>query len=103
MLEYPGRPEFALVLDVRLPEVGGLEVQHKLAAAGINIPIIFVTAQQDIPMSVKAMKSGAVEVFDEALPRSGSTGCDSAGIKTRPTGASPAERDRRTFTKDIKA
>jgi FixJ family two-component response regulator len=49
------------VLDVRLPEVGGLEVQHKLAAAGINIPIIFVTAHGDIPMSVKAMKSGAVE------------------------------------------
>ena len=50
-----------LVLDVRLPEVGGLEVQHKLAAAGINIPIVFVTAHGDIPMSVKAMKSGAVE------------------------------------------
>jgi FixJ family two-component response regulator len=50
-----------LVLDVRLPELGGLEVQHKLAAAGINIPIIFVTAHGDIPMSVKAMKSGAVE------------------------------------------
>jgi FixJ family two-component response regulator len=50
-----------LVLDVRLPEVGGLEVQHKLAEAGINIPIIFVTAHGDIPMSVKAMKSGAVE------------------------------------------
>ena len=50
-----------LVLDVRLPEVGGLEVQHKLAQAGINIPIIFVTAHGDIPMSVKAMKSGAVE------------------------------------------
>jgi FixJ family two-component response regulator len=50
-----------LVLDVRLPEVGGLEVQHKLAEAGINIPIIFVTAHGDIPMSVQAMKSGAVE------------------------------------------
>ncbi len=50
-----------LVLDVRLPEVGGLAVQHKLATAGINIPIIFVTAHGDIPMSVKAMKSGAVE------------------------------------------
>jgi FixJ family two-component response regulator len=50
-----------LVLDVRLPEMGGLEVQHKLAAAGINIPIIFVTAHGDIPMSVKAIKSGAVE------------------------------------------
>src|ERR1700747_94269 len=50
-----------LVLDVRLPGVGGLEVQHKLIDAGIDIPIIFITAHGDIPMTVKAMKSGAVE------------------------------------------
>lgn len=50
-----------LVLDVRLPGVGGLEVQHKLIEAGINIPIILITAHGDIPMTVKAMKSGAVE------------------------------------------
>jgi FixJ family two-component response regulator len=50
-----------LVLDVRLPGMSGLEVQHKLIEAGINIPIIFITAHGDIPMTVKAMKSGAVE------------------------------------------
>lgn len=50
-----------LVLDVRLPGMGGLEVQHKLVETGINIPIIFITAHGDIPMTVKAMKSGAVE------------------------------------------
>jgi len=50
-----------LVLDVRLPGMGGLEVQHKLIEAGINIPIIFITAHGDIPMTVKAMRSGAVE------------------------------------------
>jgi FixJ family two-component response regulator len=50
-----------LVLDVRLPGMGGLEVQQKLIEAGINIPIIFITAHGDIPMTVKAMKSGAVE------------------------------------------
>jgi len=50
-----------LVLDVRLPGMGGLEVQHKLIEAGFNIPIIFITAHGDIPMTVKAMKSGAVE------------------------------------------
>ena len=44
-----------LVLDVRLPGMGGLEVQQKLIEAGINIPIIFITAHGDIPMSVKAM------------------------------------------------
>jgi FixJ family two-component response regulator len=50
-----------LVLDVRLPGIGGLEVQQKLIEAGINIPIIFITAHGDIPMTVKAMKSGAFE------------------------------------------
>ena len=50
-----------LVLDVRLPGLGGLEVQQQLVETGINIPIIFITAHGDIPMTVKAMKSGAVE------------------------------------------
>jgi len=50
-----------LVLDVRLPGVSGLDFQHKLAEAGVQIPIIFITGYGDIPMSVKAMKSGAVE------------------------------------------
>ena len=57
------RPEgpSCLVLDVRLRGVNGLEFQRELADAGIRIPIIFITAHGDIPMSVKAMKSGAVE------------------------------------------
>ena len=50
-----------LVLDVRLPGVNGLEFQRQLTAAGVQIPIIFITGHGDIPMSVKAMKSGAVE------------------------------------------
>src|SRR6266699_6346041 len=50
-----------LVLDVRLPGVNGLDFQRDLAEAGIRIPIIFITGHGDIPMSVKAMKSGAVE------------------------------------------
>jgi FixJ family two-component response regulator len=50
-----------LVLDVSLPGVSGLDFQHQLADAGIQIPIIFVTGHGDIPMTVKAMKSGAVE------------------------------------------
>ena len=50
-----------LVLDVRLPGVSGLEVQQDLVAAGAQLPIIFITGHGDIPMSVKAMKSGAVE------------------------------------------
>ena len=50
-----------LVLDVRLPGVSGLDFQRKLTEAGIQIPVIFITGYGDIPMSVKAMKSGAVE------------------------------------------
>lgn len=50
-----------LVLDVSLPGVDGLELQRKLADAGVPIPIIFITGHGDIPMTVKAIKSGAVE------------------------------------------
>ena len=50
-----------LVLDVRLPGVSGLDFQRELVDAGFRIPIIFITGHGDIPMSVKAMKSGAVE------------------------------------------
>jgi len=50
-----------LVLDISLPGVNGLEFQRELADAGFQIPIIFITGHGDIPMTVKAMKSGAVE------------------------------------------
>ncbi|HEX3680891.1 MAG TPA: response regulator transcription factor [Bryobacteraceae bacterium] len=50
-----------LILDVRLPGINGLEFQRELADAGVRIPIIFITGHGDIPMTVKAMKSGAVE------------------------------------------
>jgi FixJ family two-component response regulator len=50
-----------LVLDVRLPGLSGLDFQTELAKAGIQIPIIFITGYGDIPMTVRAMKAGAVE------------------------------------------
>jgi FixJ family two-component response regulator len=50
-----------LVLDIRLPGVSGLDFQAELAAAGIRVPIIFMTGHGDIPMSVQAMKAGAVD------------------------------------------
>src|ERR1700756_1262481 len=50
-----------LVLDVRLPQMSGLDFQRQLADTGMQIPIIFITAHGDIPMSVRALKSGAVE------------------------------------------
>jgi FixJ family two-component response regulator len=57
------RPEMAscLVLDIRLPGIGGLDFQRELAEANVHIPIIFITGHGDIPMSVRAMKAGAVE------------------------------------------
>src|SRR5450631_4520340 len=58
--KHPEGPS-CLVLDVRLQGVSGLDFQRELADAGIRIPIIFITGHGDIPMSVKAMKSGAVE------------------------------------------
>jgi len=50
-----------LILDVRLPGLSGLDLQRELLSAKIHIPIIFITAHGDIPMSVRAMKAGAVE------------------------------------------
>jgi RNA polymerase sigma factor (sigma-70 family) len=57
------RPEVpaCLVLDVRMPGPSGLDLQRELTDAGIRIPIIFITGHGDIPMSVRAMKAGAVE------------------------------------------
>jgi FixJ family two-component response regulator len=58
--KLPDAPS-CLVLDIRLPEMSGLDVQHRLSEAGVHIPIIFITGHGDIPMTVQAMKSGAVE------------------------------------------
>jgi FixJ family two-component response regulator len=57
------RPETpaCLVLDVRLPDLDGLEFQRALAEANVHIPIIFITGHADVPMTVRAMKAGAVE------------------------------------------
>ena len=58
--KHTERPS-CLVLDVRLPQMSGLDFQRRLAETGAQIPIIFITAHGDIPMSVRALKSGAVE------------------------------------------
>ena len=67
----PGGPS-CLIVDVSLPGISGLDFQQKLKKAGLQIPIVFITAHGDIPMTVKAMKSGAVEFLtkpfeDQAL------------------------------------
>ena len=64
--EQPEGPS-CLVLDVRLPGQSGLEFQRELAAGGRKLPIIFITGHGDIPMSVQAMKSGAIEFFTKPI------------------------------------
>jgi len=56
-----------LILDVRLPGMSGFDVQRKLVAAGIDLPIIFITAHADVPLAVRAMKSGAVEFLTKPV------------------------------------
>jgi FixJ family two-component response regulator len=61
MRRQPAPGPGCLVLDVRLPQMSGLDFQRRLADTGVSIPIIFITAHGDIPMSVRALKSGAME------------------------------------------
>jgi FixJ family two-component response regulator len=56
-----GEGPSCLILDVRLPGISGLDLQHELRRGKVSIPIIFLTAYADVPMSVRAIKSGAVE------------------------------------------
>jgi FixJ family two-component response regulator len=56
-----------LVLDLRLPDLGGLELQRRLAHTGVDIPIIFISGHGDIPTTVRAMKAGAVEFLSKPV------------------------------------
>jgi FixJ family two-component response regulator len=62
----PNAPS-CLILDIRLPEISGLDFQISLCEAGIRIPIIFMTGHGDIPMTVRAMKAGAVDFLTKPL------------------------------------
>lgn len=67
-LQHP-RPSgpTCLILDVRMPGLGGLDLQHELAKTGIQVPIIFLTGHGDIPMAVRAMKAGAIEFLSKPV------------------------------------
>jgi FixJ family two-component response regulator len=98
-----------LVLDVRLPEIGGLELQHQLAQRNLHIPIIFITGHGDIPMSVRAIKAGALEfltkpfrdqdlldVVQQAIDqdrRARQQRAEIAELRQRYEGLSPRERE----------
>lgn len=67
-LDYPGHNGPAcLVLDVLLPDLNGLDVQKRLVANGAHLPIIFISANGDVPMTVRAMKAGATEFLTKPI------------------------------------
>jgi len=70
-----------IVLDVRLPGTSGLEFQKVLADAGIRLPVIFITGHGDIPMSVTAMKSGAIEFLTKPFREQALLDAINAGIE----------------------
>jgi FixJ family two-component response regulator len=98
-----------LILDVRMPGLSGLDLQRDLSEANIHIPIIFITGHGDIPMSVRAMKAGAVEfltkpfrdqdlldAIQQALDRdrrARSQQADSAGLRNRFHSLTPRETE----------
>jgi FixJ family two-component response regulator len=62
---YTGKHPACLVLDVRMPGTSGLDLFEELAARRVQIPVLFITAHADVPMAVRAMKSGAVEFLEK--------------------------------------
>jgi FixJ family two-component response regulator len=110
LLEQKTLPEGprCLVLDVHLPGLSGLDLQERLNAEGVDAPIIFITGRGDIPMSVRAMKAGAVEFLtkpfrdgdlldavEQAIERSAAaeeTGADLRSIRERYDSLTPRQR-----------
>lgn len=63
--ELPADPKGCLVLDVRMPQISGIELYERLAARGDPMPVIFMTAFADVPMAIRAFKSGATEFIEK--------------------------------------
>ena len=84
--ERPNTPA-CLVLDIRLPGKSGLDFQRELAAANIHLPIVFITGHGDIPMTVQAMKGGAIEFLTKPFREQELLDATSkeiaSGVKTR--------------------
>lgn len=99
--ERPDVPA-CLVLDVRMPGLSGLDFQEKMTRLGIEIPIVFITAHGDIPMSVRAMKAGAVEFLTKPFREQDLLDAIQQGISrdrtTRREGAVRDELERRYAT-----
>ena len=91
--EQPDKPS-CLVLDIRLPELSGLDLQDELIKRGISIPIIFITGHGTVPMSVRAMKSGALDFIEKPFEDQELLDAINHAIKqSRQTRLEQAERD----------
>src|SRR5262245_1277176 len=99
-----------LVLDVQLPGISGLDLQQELASGNVQIPIIFITGHGDIPMSVRAMKAGAIEFLtkpfrDEdllnAVNQANNRGCQIERLKNKPSEKKPADEVRTGFSEIV--
>ncbi|UFH29341.1 response regulator transcription factor [Pseudomonas asiatica] len=81
-----------LILDVRMPEMSGLDVQRQLKELGEQIPIIFISGHGDIPMAVKAIKAGAVDFFTKPFREEELLGAIRAALRLAPQQRSNAPR-----------
>ncbi len=95
--EVPG----CLVLDVNLPGLSGLDVQQELASAEVHVPVIFITGHGDIPTSVRAMKSGALEFLTKPLDGDALLAAIRQGIARSPKGASARSRAPRRLSEQV--
>jgi len=98
-LTHPRRPvPGCLVLDVSLPDLDGLELQQRLMADQMTLPIVFVTGHGDIPMTVKAMKAGAIEFLTKPISDEKLLGATRAAIKR-----SRAELDQQASVRALRS
>jgi FixJ family two-component response regulator len=89
-----------LVLDVRLPDLNGIQLQERLARSDKKIPVIFITGHADVPIAVEAMKGGAIDFFTKPLDGHAILGAVSAAIgrdRKRREGENAGEALRTTF------
>jgi FixJ family two-component response regulator len=81
-----------LVLDVRLPDLTGLDLQQKISQLGIDLPIVFITGRGDVPMSVRAMKAGAIEFLQKPFDNAALLEAIRHGVSRRQQTRRDAER-----------
>jgi two-component system response regulator FixJ len=83
-----------IVTDVRMPEMDGLEFQERLAAAGIQVPVIVMTGHADVPLAVRAMKAGAVDFIEKPFGDDAMLASIAAAMKRRASAIDPALMER---------